>query len=242
MDRPGSEAVGIGAEANVKNPELFASAVRLRPNLEACRAALHVATITQVTCSSIHIVAPLSQVFTLLLLKPGHSIMGWTPMALSDVRKSVLHGFRKRLSDIHSFAALLRKAIFSYVHMVDFRKKHLQEQEILLTWHMPNFAAEETWAPQSINWSRNYWTKIVSIPPNSMSSHARRWMIVFNSAHLNTFVHIDFCYPRCFSGFVDRSTDKKWIRTKHLQPWQMWQIWKDTFRENWEITVFQISV
>ena len=28
MDRPGSEAVGIGAEADVKNSELFASAER----------------------------------------------------------------------------------------------------------------------------------------------------------------------------------------------------------------------
>ena len=34
MDRPGSEAVGIGAEADVKNSELFASAERWRPTLE----------------------------------------------------------------------------------------------------------------------------------------------------------------------------------------------------------------
>ena len=74
MDRPGSEAVGIGAEADVKNSELFASAERWRPTLEACRAALRVATITQGTCSSIHIAAASSQVFALLLLKPRHSI------------------------------------------------------------------------------------------------------------------------------------------------------------------------
>ena len=35
--------------------------------------ALRVATITQETCSSIHIATALSQVFALLLLKPGHS-------------------------------------------------------------------------------------------------------------------------------------------------------------------------
>ena len=35
MDRPGSEAVGIGAEADVKNSELLASAERWRPTLEA---------------------------------------------------------------------------------------------------------------------------------------------------------------------------------------------------------------
>ena len=108
MDRPGSKAVGIGAEADVKNSELFASAERWRPTLEACRAGLLVATITQGTCSSIHIAAALSPVFALLLLKPRHSIQGWTPLALSNGRKNVLHGYRKRLSDIHSFAALLR--------------------------------------------------------------------------------------------------------------------------------------
>ena len=46
MDRPGSEAIGIGAEADVKVSELFASAERWRPTLEASRAALRVATIT----------------------------------------------------------------------------------------------------------------------------------------------------------------------------------------------------
>ena len=76
MDRPGSEAVGIGAEADVKHSELFASAERWKPTLEACRAALRVATITQGTCSSIHIAAASSQVFTLLLLKPRYSIQG----------------------------------------------------------------------------------------------------------------------------------------------------------------------
>ena len=60
MDRPGSEALGIGAEADVNNSELFASAERWRPTVEACRAALHVATIPQVTCLSIHITAPSS--------------------------------------------------------------------------------------------------------------------------------------------------------------------------------------
>ena len=74
MDQPGSEAVGIRAEADVKKSELFASAERWRLTLEAWRAALHVATITQGTCSSIHIAAPSSQVFSLLLLKPRHSI------------------------------------------------------------------------------------------------------------------------------------------------------------------------
>ena len=34
MDRPGSEAVGIRAEADVKNSELFASAERWRPTLD----------------------------------------------------------------------------------------------------------------------------------------------------------------------------------------------------------------
>ena len=68
MDRPGSEAVGIAAEAGVKNSEL--------PTLEACRAALLAATITQGICSSIHIAAASSQVFALLLLKPRHSIQG----------------------------------------------------------------------------------------------------------------------------------------------------------------------
>ena len=76
MDRPGLEAVGIGAEADVKNSELFASAERWRPTLEACRAALLDATITQGICSSIHIAAASSQVFALLLLKPRHSIQG----------------------------------------------------------------------------------------------------------------------------------------------------------------------
>ena len=60
MNRPGSEAVGIGAEADVKNPELFACAERWRPTLEGCCAALHVATIPQVTCLSIHIADPSS--------------------------------------------------------------------------------------------------------------------------------------------------------------------------------------
>ena len=44
MDRPGSEAVGIGAEADGKLSELFASAEHWRPTLEALRAALRVAT------------------------------------------------------------------------------------------------------------------------------------------------------------------------------------------------------
>ena len=35
MDQPGSEAVSIGAEADVKKIELFASAERWRPTLEA---------------------------------------------------------------------------------------------------------------------------------------------------------------------------------------------------------------
>ena len=35
MDQPGSEAVGIGAEADVNISELFASAERWRPTLEA---------------------------------------------------------------------------------------------------------------------------------------------------------------------------------------------------------------
>ena len=76
MDWPGSEAVGIGAEADVKHSELFASAERWRPTLEACRAALRVATITQGICSAIHIAAASSQVFALLLLKPRRSIQG----------------------------------------------------------------------------------------------------------------------------------------------------------------------
>ena len=76
MDRPGSGAVGIGAEIIVENYKLFAIDERWRPPLEACRALLRVATIPQVTCSSIHIAAPSSQVVALLLLKPGHSIQG----------------------------------------------------------------------------------------------------------------------------------------------------------------------
>ena len=76
MDRPGSAAVGIGAEADVNISELFASTERWRLTLEAWRAALRVATITQGTCSSIHIAAPSSQVFALLLLKPRYSIQG----------------------------------------------------------------------------------------------------------------------------------------------------------------------
>ena len=36
-------------------------------------------------------------------------------------------------------------------------------------------------------------------------------MIVFSSAYLNTFVPIDFCYILCFSGLVDKSTDKKTV-------------------------------
>ena len=55
MDRPGSEAIGIGAEADVKNSELFASAERCRPTLEALRAALRVATITQGTTAELSI-------------------------------------------------------------------------------------------------------------------------------------------------------------------------------------------
>ena len=35
MDQPGSEAVGIGAEADVKISELFDSEERWRPTLEA---------------------------------------------------------------------------------------------------------------------------------------------------------------------------------------------------------------
>ena len=35
MDRPGSDAVGIGAEADVKTSELFVSAEQWRPTLEA---------------------------------------------------------------------------------------------------------------------------------------------------------------------------------------------------------------
>ena len=35
MDQPGSEAVGIGAEADVKDSEFFASKERWRPTLEA---------------------------------------------------------------------------------------------------------------------------------------------------------------------------------------------------------------
>ena len=107
MDRSGSGAVGIGAEVDVTNYELFSIAERWRPTLEACRALLRVATITQVTCSSIHIAVVSSQVFALLLLKPGHSIQGWTPMALNNVRKSVLHGFRKRLRDIPILPAIV---------------------------------------------------------------------------------------------------------------------------------------
>ena len=76
VDRPGSEVVGIGAEADVKDSEFFASAERWRRTLEAWRATLRVATTTQGTCSSIHIAAPSSQVFTLLLMKPRHSIQG----------------------------------------------------------------------------------------------------------------------------------------------------------------------
>ena len=34
-------------------------------------------------------------------------------------------------------------------------------------------------------------------------------MIVFSSACLNTFLHIDFWYLQCFSGLVDKTTDKK---------------------------------
>ena len=47
MDRPGSEAVGIGAEV--------ASAERWRPTLEAWRATLHVATKTQGTTAELSI-------------------------------------------------------------------------------------------------------------------------------------------------------------------------------------------
>ena len=191
---------------------------------------------------SIHIAAPSSQVFALLLLKPGHSIQGWTPLALSVVRKAY-----SMASENDSVTFIVLPLYFVNPFFLTciwwiYGEKNLQEQEVFLTWHMPSFAAEERWAPQSINWSLNYWAKIVCIPPRSRSSHAPRWMIVFSSAYSNTFVHIDFCYLQWFSGLVDRSTDKKWTRTKHLQPWQIWQIWKDTFRENWEITVFQISI
>ena len=56
MDQPGLEAVGIGAEADVKkNSELFASAKGWRPTLEAGRAALHVAAITQGTTAELSI-------------------------------------------------------------------------------------------------------------------------------------------------------------------------------------------
>ena len=55
MDRPDSEAVGMGVEADVKNSEIFASAERWRPTLEACRAALHVAPITQGTAAELSI-------------------------------------------------------------------------------------------------------------------------------------------------------------------------------------------
>ena len=36
-------------------------------------------------------------------------------------------------------------------------------------------------------------------------------MIVSSSASLNTFVHINFSYLLCFSGLVDKSTDKKTV-------------------------------
>ena len=55
IDQPGSEAVGIGEEADVKDAELFASADRSRPTLEAWCAALHVATITQGTTAELFI-------------------------------------------------------------------------------------------------------------------------------------------------------------------------------------------
>ena len=77
MDRSGSEAVDIGAEADVQNSDLFASADRWRSTLEARRASPHVATITQGTCMFVNPHrAPSSQVFALLLLKPRHSIQG----------------------------------------------------------------------------------------------------------------------------------------------------------------------
>ena len=104
MERPGSEAVGIGVEAE-KNSELFTSAERWRPTLEVWRAALRVATITQRTCSSIYIAAASSQVFTLLLLKPRHSIQGWTPLALSDGRKNVLNGFIHSLDPLDAISS-----------------------------------------------------------------------------------------------------------------------------------------
>ena len=71
MDRPGSKAVGIGTEAHVQMSELFASAGRWRPILRREGAALHVATITQGTCSSIHIAAPSSHLFALLCCSLG---------------------------------------------------------------------------------------------------------------------------------------------------------------------------
>ena len=48
MDRPGSVAVAIGAEADRKRSELFASAEHWRPTLEALRAALRVATMNRI--------------------------------------------------------------------------------------------------------------------------------------------------------------------------------------------------
>ena len=55
MDQPGSEAVGIGAEAYVNISEFLASTERWRPTLEAWRAALHVAMITQGTIAELSI-------------------------------------------------------------------------------------------------------------------------------------------------------------------------------------------
>ena len=40
-------------------------------------------------------------------------------------------------------------------------------------------------------------------------------MIVFSSAYLNTFVHLNFCYLQCFSGLVDKSIDKKTVEGGH---------------------------
>ena len=68
MDRLGSEAVEIGiCQRRAKALETDVGGV-------TCDA-LHVATITQEACSSIHIAAPSSQVFALLLLKPRHPTM-----------------------------------------------------------------------------------------------------------------------------------------------------------------------
>ena len=59
---------------------------------------------------------------------------------------------------------------------------------------------------------------------NEHSIHAPRWMIVFSSAYLDTFVHINFYYLQCFAGLIDKSIDKKQSKEemdtykKYLQP------------------------